>query len=224
MYEQNNIKTTSQKNSLVADNKWKIVISVIAIAMTSIVGIFLWDNLPAQLPVHFDINGNPDSFMPKVAAISVIPTTLVAIHLLALLGMLRQVKRDSNNKVIHYVIWIVPAVAILVMGCIYTYSMNIQVNVGLLVTIFLGVLFVILGNIMPKVSRNHFFGIRICWTLKDDDNWYHTHRVGGFSFVIGGLLMIFASLAGNLYISLGLTFATVIVPILFSWIYALRHK
>ncbi len=206
-------------------NKWKIIVSLIAIAMTSIVGLILWDKLPAQLPVHFNLQNEPDNFMPKAGAIFGIPAFLMAIQLLCLLDSYIQMKKNGKIRdYLPYIIWLVPAIAILVMGCIIMFALNIPLNLTLIVSIFLGVLFVILGNVMPKVSKNHIFGIRIYWTLKNEDNWFHTHRVGGFAFVIGGLLMIFTSLLENICITTALLIATAIIPIAYSWIYALRHK
>lgn len=207
------------------NNKWKILISLIVIAMTSVAGIILWDKLPAQLPVHFNLNSEPDNFMPKAAAIFGIPAFLMAIQLLCLLDTHIQFKKNGQvRKYLPYIIWLVPAIAIFVMGSIIMFSLDIKFNLTLFVTIFLGVLFVILGNVMPKVTQNMIFGIRIYWTLKSEDNWFHTHRVGGFAFVIGGLLMIFTSLLENIYVTTALLIATAIVPVAYSWIFALRHK
>lgn len=207
------------------NSKWKILISLIVIAMTSVAGIILWDKLPAQLPVHFNLNSEPDNFMPKAAAIFGIPAFLMAIQLLCLLDTHIQFKKNGQvRKYLPYIIWLVPAIAIFVMGSIIMFSLDIKFNLTLFVTIFLGVLFVILGNVMPKVTQNMIFGIRIYWTLKSEDNWFHTHRVGGFAFVIGGLLMIFTSLLENIYVTTTLLIATAIVPVAYSWIFALRHK
>lgn len=207
------------------NNKWKILISLIVIAMTSVAGIILWDKLPAQLPVHFNLNNEPDNFLPKSAAIFGIPAFLIAIQLLCLLDTHIQFKKNGQiRKYLPYIIWLVPAIAMFVMGSIIMFSLDIKFNLTLFVTIFLGVLFVILGNVMPKVTQNMIFGIRIYWTLKNEDNWFHTHRVGGFVFVIGGLLMIFTSLMENIYITTTLLIAMAITPIAYSWIYALRHK
>ncbi len=54
---------------------------------------------------------------------------------------------------------------------------------GLLV----GILYLILGNFIPKVKPNYSIGFRIPWALNDSDNWYHTHRFGGKCMVIGEL-------------------------------------
>ena len=207
------------------NNKWKILISLIVIAMTSVAGIILWDKLPAQLPVHFNLNSEPDNFMPKAAAIFGIPAFLMAIQLLCLLDTHIQFKKNGQvRKYLPYIIWLVPAIAIFVMGSIIMFSLNIPFNMTLVVSVFMGVLLVIEGNIMPKVSKNRTFGIRIFWTLKNEDNWYHTHRVGGFVFVIGGILLIFSSLLNNVYVTAGLVLATAIIPIVYSWVYALKHK
>jgi len=57
------------------------------------------------------------------------------------------------------------------------------------ILVLVGLLLVFLGNLLPKVPRNFFIGIRTPWTLSNDEVWYQTHRIGGVFFVIGGLIL-----------------------------------
>ena len=47
-----------------------------------------------------------------------------------------------------------------------------------------------IGNMMPKIKQNFFFGIKTPWALMDEENWYKTHRLGGKTFVIGGIIIM----------------------------------
>lgn len=51
-------------------------------------------------------------------------------------------------------------------------------------------LFIGIGNYMPRFPQNYFLGIRTPWTLNDETNWKITHRIGGYLFLIGGILII----------------------------------
>ena len=59
----------------------------------------------------------------------------------------------------------------------------------------LGALFIIIGNIMPKASRNSIFGLRTCWSMKNDEVWRRCQRFGGCSAVVCGIMMIICGIA-----------------------------
>jgi uncharacterized membrane protein len=64
------------------------------------------------------------------------------------------------------------------------------VGVDNLVPLGVGGLFIVLGNVMPRARPNWFLGIRTPWTLSNDLVWERTHRVGGYLFMIAGVLMM----------------------------------
>ena len=70
-----------------------------------------------------------------------------------------------------------------------------------------GILYLILGNFIPKVKPNYSIGFRIPWALNDSDNWYHTHRFGGKCMVIGGIAMI------------ALVIVPCILPVVYSYMF-----
>jgi uncharacterized membrane protein len=84
----------------------------------------------------------------------------------------------------------------------------------------MGILFVLLGNYMGKIRQNYTVGIRVPWTIDNEEVWNRTHRFGGWCFVFAGLLIMV-----NAYINwmpwLVFILATVlagIVPIIYSYI------
>jgi uncharacterized membrane protein len=58
------------------------------------------------------------------------------------------------------------------------------------VLIIIGFMMMFLGNLLPKLPRNFFVGIRTPWTISDEDNWYKTHRIGSRTFFLGGLVLV----------------------------------
>jgi hypothetical protein len=67
--------------------------------------------------------------------------------------------------------------------------------VARLVPALVGALFVVIGNVMPRMRPNWWFGVRTPWTLSNDRVWARTHRLAGFSMAAAGLVMIAAALA-----------------------------
>jgi len=75
------------------------------------------------------------------------------------------------------------------------YGLGAPINIADVSTLGIGILFLVIGNFMPKFKPNWFVGIRTPWTLSDDGIWQKTHRVGGWVFFAGGLALIASLLA-----------------------------
>lgn len=60
----------------------------------------------------------------------------------------------------------------------------------------LGLFLVIAGNLMGKLTRNFFVGIRTPWTLASDEVWLRTHRLGGKILVLAGIVVFVLGLLG----------------------------
>jgi uncharacterized membrane protein len=90
---------------------------------------------------------------------------------------------------------IVPVTSILVAAIEYPVNLGYQIDITFYMELLLGVLFVIIGNYLPKARQNYTIGIRIPWTLANEENWNRTHRLAGYLWMIGGILMIIACLS-----------------------------
>ncbi|MGH7565276.1 MAG: SdpI family protein, partial [Gemmatimonadota bacterium] len=90
------------------------------------------------------------------------------------------------------------------------------------VTVTMGLLFVGLGNYLPRLRSNWWMGIRTPWTLDSEAVWRETHRVGGWTFVAAGLVLILAGLfvpAGPRAWVSGIALATgVAIPLVYSYV------
>jgi uncharacterized membrane protein len=88
------------------------------------------------------------------------------------------------------------------------------------IAIGMGLLFVVLGNYLPKVRSNFFLGIRTPWTLASDRVWEQTHRLAGWTFVVSGASMVLAALVApgcTLAIVIGAAGLAALVPAGWSW-------
>ena len=86
-----------------------------------------------------------------------------------------------------------------------------------------GLLFMIIGNYLPKVKQNNTIGIRVVWTLQDEENWSATHRFSGKLWVASGVLCMLCGLFGESIAALVLyivsIMAAAIVSILYSYLF-----
>ena len=81
---------------------------------------------------------------------------------------------------------------------------------------------------MYNVKPNYFVGIRLPWTLENEDNWRKTHHLGGKIWVIGGLLIILTGIllspALMYKILLPILLIMVLIPVIFSYRYYEKSK
>ena len=123
-------------------------------------------------------------------------------------------------------LWICPAVSLLCSAVTLGTGLGREMHVGTLVPLFVGVLFLAIGNYLPKTKRNETMGIRLPWTLASEENWNHTHRIAGFTWVILGLLMAAASLIRlhDIAVVVVLIALTAGIPAAYSYGYYCRHE
>ena len=175
-------------------NKKQLILTSFVIVLPALIGAFFWKALPEQIPTHFGIDGQADGYSSKVFTLVAFPILYVLFQIIVLASLEREsVKVTVPAKMRKLCAWIVPALSFIVQGSIYATALGWVKSSPTLVTAFLGIIFIILGNYLPKTHRNHTIGIRIPWTLSDDKNWYKTHRMAGKLWVLGGLLILLES-------------------------------
>jgi uncharacterized membrane protein len=85
--------------------------------------------------------------------------------------------------------------------------------------ILMGILFILIGNYMPKTRQNYTIGIKVPWALDNEENWNRTHRLAGYLWVAGGLILVILALAGlsNPVLMIGVVVVFTLVPAIYSW-------
>ena len=201
-------------------NKKLILFTSILILLPSLVGCVFWNQLPEEIPTHFNLLGQADGYNHKVSAIFGLPTLMLLMHWLLLFLMIKDPKSSNiSSKIQLLIYWIIPFVSCLSMISIFGESLGYSMMSGLLAQIFMGVVMIVIGNYLPKTHRNYIIGIRLPWTLENDENWRKTHRLAGKIWVLGGLLLFLNSFV-QLYVYwvFFLTlFFVVIIPSVYSY-------
>ncbi len=213
---------------MLKDNKVKAIISSILILLPVLVGLLMWDRLPENMIVHFGADGNPDGTMTKAMVITIVPLILLAMHWLCLVvTALDKSQKDQNKKVLSIVFWIMPCISIFVNAVVYGVALEQDVMITKSIPMLLGVLFVFMGNYMPKAKQNRTFGLKIWWTLNNEENWNKTHRLAGKLWVICGFVILIAAFlptAWMLAVSGAVLLAAVFAPVVYSWRIYRAHR
>ena len=209
------------------NKKYWLITSAITL-VPILLGLLLWNKLPDQLPTHFGVDGAADGWSGKGFAVFGIPLMMLGFHFVIFFATrLDKQNRGHNEKVMNLVGLIFPVMSIVNSVIIYAHAMDLELNLSMLLFPMLGLLFIAMGNWMPKIKQNSTLGIKIKWTLYNEENWNRTHRVAGFVWVIGGVifcLMGFVTEKALLFLLPLEVILLACVPMVYSWNLARKQK
>ena len=201
-------------------NKKLLLLTSIVILFPILWGVMIWSQLPNQIPIHFNFAGQANSFSSKLLAVIGLPIFLLLVHLFVIFVTARDPKNQTMNEKMGKVIyWLTPIVSLSLSYLIYSKALGSTTNPSIFVSALLGLIFVMMGNYMPKLKVNHTVGIRLPWTLQSEDNWHKTHRLAGKLWVLGGLiLLIEAGIQFAVpYVLVLIILAIVLIPAMYSY-------
>lgn len=198
----------------------EILISSFAVLLPVLAGLIIWDKLPETMTTHFGVGGEADGYASKLFAVVGVPLILLGLHLFCLfITSLDPKAKNQNKKIAYLVLWLVPIISIATMTMLYTYNVGIATSPEVYTLVFVGALFLILGNWLPKTRQNYAVGIKVPWTLDNELNWEKTHRLAGYLWMIGGIIMIIMGIttkAPEIVVIVSI-FIVVVIPILYSY-------
>ena len=198
---------------MIKKNKWKLILSSAAILLPFFVGLIFWKQLSA-LP------GGPNAMLTPVM---VMPLVLLVFQWICVLLSAKDIKgAEQNQKVFSMVGWIIPAVFWFACGMIYATALGNSVEAAQYSCLLFGILFTVLGNYMPKCKQSFTTGIKIKWTLANEENWYATHRFAGKLWMISGLLVMactFLPLPAGFIVMFVIMAIDCALPVIYSYRY-----
>lgn len=204
-------------------NKKTLIITSIITLLPMIIGILTWNKLPDVMATHFGIDNKANGFSSKALTVFGIPLFMVALEWVAALVTSKDPRRQNiSPKMFTLVLWIVPVISVFMAATVYPYNLGMSLDISFISMLLMGLLFVVIGNYLPKARQNYTIGIRIPWTLANETNWNRTHRLAGFLWVAGGVLMLLMALTGFIRMPLffGIILVMTLVPCVYSfWLY-----
>ena len=195
-----------------------LLITSCVILIPLLAGVFLWDLLPDKIAIHWNTEGVADSFGSKTLAVFGLPAFLLGIHWLCTLATFADPKRKNvDGKPLTLVLWLCPVLSLLVGTVVYMTALGYNLRVEIIVPMVLGILFIVIGNYLPKCRQNYTVGIKVPWTLHDTENWNKTHRFAGILWVIGGIVILATAFLGSIYILLPVFLLMAFLPVVYSY-------
>ncbi|MGN6437917.1 MAG: SdpI family protein [Agriterribacter sp.] len=178
----------------------KYVFWVIAICPFGYLAM-IWGALPAEIPMHFNIQGEPDRYGNKTELLWMV-VLLTALNIGVFYLITNAYKLDSRKKYseenkagiqkLAFAVGVfLSAITLFVMHSINRSSQGL-VSKPNFVFSAVGLLFCIIGNYMYSIKPNSVAGFRIGTTLKNEENWKRTHQLAGKLWFWGGILVAIA--------------------------------
>jgi uncharacterized membrane protein len=185
---------------------------------------YIWSDLPAKVPVHWNMSGEIDRYGNKAELILVAFILPVLTYLIFLVIPLLDPKKkiqlmgDKYHKLKFLVVLIT---SLLTLVIIYSSHKQVTSDINIVFGI-LSVLFIVIGNYMKNMRQNYFMGIRTPWTLENEQVWREVHHTASYLWVVGGMLLLLLSLIVPFepfaFIFFSITLLIAVGPIVHSYI------
>lgn len=203
------------KNQTIRRELLLILLTAIPIAYL----LFNWRFPSDQMPIHFDLNGEPNGYGSRLVFLF-LP---LGLYLLMLVLPFIDPKK-SNYEIFSdtfFKLRIILSVFIGIIDSVIIYNVLHGIEkMGLLIPILVMLIFTLLGNYMGNIRPNYFVGIKVPWTLNNDVVWIRTHKLAGKLWFCGGLIGIAALFVfkNPTMVMVPLLLIITIVPIVYSYI------
>ena len=179
----------------------KKILKYLLMAAPFLMILAVYSKLPAEVPMHWNVHGEIDRYGSRnelflIAGINV----FLGVFMSAMAKIDPKQKNYTRFRETYewMIIWTLGFMTVL-MGVVLVETMQPgTLNISKVVCAMVGILFVVLGNMMPKVKQNFFTGVKTPWALSSDAVWNKTQRLGGKSLALGGILIM-----GSAFLSSG---------------------
>lgn len=193
------------------DRKLRIINYAIPLLTLLCVG-FIYPHLPGQIPTQWGVDGHV-SYGPKRTIWFIAGMLILFAFLFDHLPQIdpRRKNYQKFGAIYDYFCVCMQVFLMVTVGIIVSESFYPgRINVGKIIMLMLSVLFLCIGNYMPKIQSNFFMGIKTPWTLCNEDVWRRTHRLGGRLYVGSGIISLLAALFLPMQLAAGILMVLVL--------------
>ncbi|MBO5019940.1 MAG: SdpI family protein [Clostridia bacterium] len=176
---------------MIKNNKLKLILSSTITLSPILFGIIFWDKLPDYIATHWGVSGEADGYSSKIFTVFLIPIIFLALFWLCVFITSKDPKnQNQNKKALNVVLFTIPVFSLILNAIVYSVAFEFEINFKFYIAIILGLMFILIGNYLPKCKQNYTLGVKIKWTLESEENWNATHRFTGRVWFICGILML----------------------------------
>ncbi len=204
------------------------ILAIVLLAAPAILAAILYPGLPDSIPVHFNADGQADKYDHKSSIW--LHTSILFVIGLGVYFLVSNIHKIDPKKTASVSIDTYKAIAMLVVVFLAVINTSMVLSMANTFPSFslqkvvlpaVGLLIAVIGYFMRNIKPNYFMGLRLPWTLEDEDNWAATHQFAAKLWVPGGLLMAVSSVLfpfmTAFIITMALTLLLVLIPVIYSY-------
>ncbi len=177
----------------------RMVPGILAVLAAWAFALWAAPRLPETVVTHWGLDGAPDGWSGKGTLLFTLPLAFLGSGILV--GFLPRIdprRREVAQNAPTYwllansILFLLAVVLVAVVG----YNLGWPVDITTLVPVLVGLLFILIGNYLPRIRTNWIMGIRTPWTLSSERVWRRTHRLGGYCFMAAGIFIAATAVPG----------------------------
>jgi uncharacterized membrane protein len=203
------------------------VVGILLVAISAVAAAWLSPQLPDRIPTHWNIRGEVDGYGGKWTLFMMpimMAGMLVFFYYLPALSP-KSFEVDTSKPTYLYIMVLVVGLFTYMQGVLLytvyqTMAKQPTFDLGRAFIAGMFLFFGLLGNVIGKVRKNFYIGIRVPWTLASDRVWNDTHRMAAWLWVGAGVLgFVWIVLGWSLVVAIALLVAAGLIPIVYSFIH-----
>lgn len=204
---------------------YHFLIAAAVIVATLVVTVVLYPHLPDQIPNHWNFKGEIDHYGSRQSIFMLPGIMAAALLLFAVLPWLspKRFEVDIFRSTYLYLMILVLALIAYLHALILWAAFSRPLNMprSLMGALFL--FLILMGNVLGKVKRNFYIGMRTPWTLASEKVWYATHRFAAKAFVAAGFLGLLSVIfSAPPLIEFSILIAAALASVIYSLVYYKR--
>ena len=172
-----------------------LVITSIVCLIPIICGLIFYNELPESIAIHWGINNNPDGYFSKPEFVFGMPVMMVVLQIFcSIISDLSDKNPEANKKAVTIYKWIIPILTVILYIVTIMIALGNNLDVRRIVMIIIGILFIVVGNYLPKVKGDYYMNSKVFWLKNRDEKLVNkAARVTGYMLIIGGLLCLLST-------------------------------
>jgi uncharacterized membrane protein len=203
------------------------IVALVLLVASVAAPAWFYSDLPDRIPTHWNLKGEVDGYGGKwtlfLVPIMMVPMLLLFTFLPALSP--KHFEVDTFRPTYLYIMAIVMGLFAFIQGTLlYTVYQTVHgdnsFDIGRALSAGIFLFFGLLGNVLGKVRRNFYIGIRVPWTLASDRVWNDTHRLGAWVMVAAGAIgFLLTILRVPIWVAIVVLVGSMLIPLIYSFVH-----
>jgi len=173
----------------------KYFLGAAAVILASLAGTLVaYPQLPSIIPMHWDAHGHVNGWGPKWSLFLLGPglmTLMVGIFAAIPWMSPKKFEVESFRATYLYLMVVIVFLEAYVQLLVLLAAFGVGIDISRAIVGGICLMITLMGNVMGRIRRNFFIGIRTPWTLASEQVWNATHRFGATTFFAGGIVGLF---------------------------------